>query len=347
MATRNLLLLMRNLRTGPEQMRPYIRCHTTSTQTPANQHDTTRESINLNPFSSSLNEEQKLFLEELRPPLKRSFNLAAYVNESKTLQEFIKLGVSLYDIENTNYSAAKYYINLDFERDCVDHIKFLRANGLKDKNIGRFISEFPMIFKEDIDDLQIRINYLNAKGFTKRMISSALNTSAVILSLKTKTLDFKLGHLQIEFQLPASILRNIVVKHPQSVLLPAGQLKLTNFVLKEEFGFELREVHKLLEAQPSLLDVVRPVLIERLDIVHNNIGLSHEAIVKFPGLITGPKLDIKHRADYLKKLNRNQYDPSKPLYVPPSALYDISDEDFCIKCAKTDLEDYKLFLKSC
>lgn len=337
---------MRRLRYGSDQIKPFIRCHTTNTQTPANQLDTTRESLSLNPFSA-INEEQKLFLEELRPPIKRSFNLAAYVNQSKTLQELIKLGVSLFDIENTNYSAAKYYVNLDFERDCVDHIKFLRGNGLNDKNIGRFISEFPMIFKEDIDDLQIRINYLTAKGFTRKMISSAINKSAVILSLKTKTLDFKLGQLQIELQLPAPVLRNIVVKHPQTVLLPAGQLKLTNFVLKEEFGFNLKEIHKLLEAQPELLDIVRPVLIERLDIIHNDIGLSHETIVKFAGLITGPKLDIKHRADYLKKLNRNQYDPSKPLYVPPSALYDISDEDFCIKYAKTNLDDYKLFLKSC
>lgn len=346
MATRRLLPLLKNLRLRPEQMRPLARYDSTKSHASLDYRDTLKEDSVLSPFST-VNEEQKLFLEELKPPIKKSFNLAAYVNESKTLQELIKLGVSLYDIENTNYSAAQYYLTLDFEIDCLEHIRFLRKNGLQEKNVGRFITEFPMVFKEHIDDLQTRINYLEAKGFTKKTISRAINTSAVILSLPTKSLDFKLGQMQIELQLPAHVLRKIVVKHPQTVLHPVGQIRLTNFVLIEEFGFKIDEMHKILEAQPKLLDIIRPVLIERLDLVHNTIGLSHEMIVKFPGLITGPKLDIKHRSDYLKTLKRNQYDPSKPLYVPPSALYDISDEVFCTKYAKTNLDDYKLFLKSC
>lgn len=340
------LPILRILRIRPERVKSLWRFSSTKSHVPLNQHDALKECSILNPFST-INEEQKYFLDELKPPVKRSFNLAAYVNESRTLQELIKLGVSLYDIENTNYSAARYYTTLDFEKDCVEHIKFLTKYGLKKRNLGRFISEFPMLFSEYIDDLQTRINYLESKGFNKKMISSAINTSAVILSLPTKSLDFKLGQMQIEFRLPAYILRKIVVKHPQTVLHPVGQLRLTNFVLTEEFGFKLEEVHKLLEAEPKLMDIIRPVLIDRLDLIHNSIGLRHESIVKFPGLITGPRLDIKHRSDYLKTLKRDQYEPSKPLYVPPSALYEVSDEEFCTKYAKTDLDDYKLFLKSC
>jgi len=299
----------------------------------------------LDPFAPANSNQE--YLADLSVPLKRSFNLAAYVNRSRTLQELLKIGVSLYDIEHHDSQAAKNLILLDFERDCVPHIKFLVDNGLKSSALGRFISEFPNIFNEHLDDLQIRINYLESKGFTKSMIARALNNSHHIIAHRTKTLDFKLGELQIEFSLTAKVLREMVVKHPDIVAIPCTQYKLINFTLTEEFGFDTSEIHMILRAQPQIIDIVRPILIDRLDLIHNSIGLSHETIAKFPELITGPIMNIRHRAKYLRKLKRNQFNPNLPLYVPPPALCRGSDEEFCSKYCKTSLEDYKLFLRSC
>lgn len=299
----------------------------------------------LNPFEE-VNEANKTYLEQLRPPPKRSFNLAAYVNISKTLQELLKLGVSLYDIENFNNAAAALLLKLDFQKDCAPYVKFLVDVGVKKKNLGRFITEFPMIFKEHLDDLQVRINYLESKGFTDEMIAKMLNRSAMPLSMPTKTFDYKLGSLQIEFNLPAPILRNMVIMHPQIVCLPVGQYKLVRFTLDKEFGFTTSEIHKILEVQPKVLDIPRPDLFERLDRIHNIIGLTHKTISEFPKLITGPQMDIERRFNYLKVLKRNQFNPTKPLYVPPPALYNTSDEEFCTKYAKTSVDDYELFLRS-
>jgi mTERF domain-containing protein len=299
----------------------------------------------LNPLSK-LDTTKKEFIEDLVPPLKKSFNLASYVNSSETLQELIKLGVSLFDIENTNPKAAKQLVLLDYEKDCVPYIRFLVDHGLKEKNIGRFISEYPNIFQVPIDDLSVRIKYLSTKGFTKIQISRALNRSCHILAHDIKTLDHKLGEFQIEFQMPAKVIRDIVSKYPPVIALPNGQYKMINFTLTEEFGFKIAEVHLLLKEQPKILDILRSVLIERLDLVHNTIGLSHEAICKFPKLLTGPTIEIRHRFEYLERLKRNQFNPNKPLYVPPSCLYSLSDEKFCKIYAKTSLEDYKLFLKN-
>lgn len=302
----------------------------------------------LDPFSSiSENKtDHMVYLDNLRPPMKKSFNLAAYVNHSETLQKLVRLGVSLYDIESTNTKAAQYYLTLDFDKHCANHIKFLLENGLKQKNLGRFISEFPLVFQEHIDDLQTRINYFESKGFSKKQISSILNRSALILSLKTKTIDHKLGELQLEFKLLSNVIRTTVALHPSIILVPSGQYKLINFTLSQEFGFKTREISHIIESQPCVVDILRPILVKRLDLIHNTIGLSHYLITRFPKLITEPLLDIKHRHMYLEKLKRNQYDDTKPLYVPPSALYYESDELFCRKYAKTDLDDYKLFLRS-
>lgn len=309
------------------------------------EEDVKVDDLVLNPFSK-VNQANKQFLEELRPPAKRSFNLAAFVNNSNTLQELLKLGVSLYDIENSNTNAAALLLKLDFEKDCIAYIKFLVDNGVKEKNLGRFITEFPMIFSQHMDDLQTRVNYLESKGFSSVMIAKALNKSAVLLANKTKTLDYKLGELKIEFRLPAAILRTIIVNHPTVISHPNEQYKLINFTLNEEFGFETNEIHKILEKQPTVIDFMRPSLIARLDLIHNTIGLGHKTIAKFPKLITGPILDIEYRFKYLQKLKRDQFNPTKPLYVPPFALYNKSDDFFCTNYAKTSLEDYKLFLKT-
>lgn len=304
------------------------------------------EKIDLDPFSKASDDTQKSFIAHLNPPLKKSFNLAAYVNSSKTLQELIKIGVSLYDIENIDINAARKLVLLDFEQDCVPYLRFLVDNGLKPKNLGRFISEFPTIFHMPLGDLEIRIKYLKAKRFSKLQIAQALNRSSRIITENVKTLDYKLGEFQVEFDLPAQLVREIASKYPPIISLPEEQYKLVNFTLAQEFGFRKREIHGILEAQPKLLDMLRPVIIERLDLVHNIVGLSHETIVRFPKLITGPKFDIRHRFMYLKKLKRNQFDPKLPLYVSPSALYSGSDEKFCKIHAKTCVNDYKLFLRS-
>ena len=302
--------------------------------------------IDLNPFAK-VDETKSAFLDDLRPPLKRSYNFAAYVNSSETLQELVKLGVSLFDIENNDNAAAKHLALLDFKQDCAPYIKFLVDHGLRPKNVGRFISEFPSLFRVPLDDLNTRIEYLKMKGFSKKQIANALNRSCQIIANNVKSLDYKLGQFQIEFQLPANIIREIVSKYPPVISLPDGQYKMTNFTLKEEFGFKRDEIHQLFLGQPKILDVLRPVLIQRVDFIHNTIGLSHETICKYPKLLVGPIIEIRHRFLYLERLKRNQFDPLKPLYVPPSALYSLDDTKFCKQYAKTSLEDYKLFLRNC
>lgn len=300
----------------------------------------------LNPFSP-VTVENKEFLNELTPAIKRSYNFAAYIRDSITLQELVKLGVSLYDIENTNNEAARHILKLDFQNDCVPYIKFLVDHGLKERNLGRFISEFPDIFREPLEELEYKIKYYRSKNFSDKLVAKSLNRSSHFISHPLKTIDFKLGQFQIEFNLKANDLRDIISWYPELIAFDKEQFTVIKFSLVEDFGFGEAEIHEILKNQPKLLGFTRFCLIERLELIHNVIGLSHSTIVKFPKLITGPKLDITHRHEYLKKLNRNQYDPSKPLYVPPSALYKPRDLEFCLRYSKTSVEDYILFLKSC
>lgn len=53
-----------------------------------------------------------------------SFNLAAYVNQSQTLQELVKMGVNLNKIENRK-GAAECILKLDFEKHIKEYLRYV------------------------------------------------------------------------------------------------------------------------------------------------------------------------------------------------------------------------------
>jgi len=300
---------------------------------------------NVDPFSP-VESVHAPIIDNINPPLKKSFNLASYVNHSNVLQELVKLGVSLYDIESLNPDAAKHLLLLDL-RDCTKYLKFLVDNGVKSSNVGRFISEFPEIFQLPIVELQSRLEFFKNNGFSTLQISKGLNRSSHLIAHKIETIDYKLAEFQAQFDMPAFILRSTISKYPPILSHSVHQYKVIKFCLAEEFGFRTSEIHVILENQPKTIDFVRRELSRRLDLVHNTMKFSHSTIKKFPKLITGPDIEMRNRFLYLKKLKRDQFDPRLPLYVQPSALYNGTDEDFCKNHAKTTVDDYKLFVKTC
>lgn len=306
----------------------------------------TQKSIdNIDPFSK-VGQSEKKFLENLAPPMKKSFNFAAYVNHSPLLQDLITMGVSLFDIENVYYNQGGYLLNLDFKKDCMNHLKFLIDLGIDTKAFGKLITQFPTIFQVPVEELQLRISFLELKGFSKRDIIQILESNAAILSRESHAINYNLEQMMLEFQISDRFISKIVAKHPDVLLLPRDQYRLIKTCLIDEFGFESREMKIIVVKSPKIIDTPRQVLIRQLDLVHNTIGLSHEMIVKFPDILTGPSVEITNRFLYLKSLKRNQFDPTKPLYVPPSALHDIEDDEFLSKYCRTDFDNFNKFLKS-
>ncbi|KAG8038729.1 hypothetical protein G9C98_000284 [Cotesia typhae] len=80
--------------------------------------------------------------------------------------------------------------------------------------------------------------------------------------------------------------------------------------------------------------------------VHNEMMISHDIIAQMP-LILRTNLDrIKSRHLFLKALKRDQYDPTKPLYVSLDDIASPTDHVFCCKSARTSIELYDMFLRS-
>lgn len=115
-------------------------------------------------------------ISHVAPYLKPTFNFAAYINKSETLQELLKLGVNFHKLEQKKNFPA-FIMGLNFEKDVKDYILFFHDRGLSGEDIAATITKNPYILKEDIENLKVRINYLLYKKFDEDMIIRILNNN--------------------------------------------------------------------------------------------------------------------------------------------------------------------------
>ncbi|XP_013792503.1 transcription termination factor 3, mitochondrial-like [Limulus polyphemus] len=218
---------------------------------PVSQVQETNNQLDLlphDPLSSSLEAE---FIDNLAPVLSPSFNLAAYATRSRTLQELVKLGVDLSRIEK-RAGLAKFVLKLDFDKNIKHHIQFLHDLGVPSDELGTFLTHNPLIFKESLDDLQVRVNYLESKKFSTDSITRIVSKAPFWLLFSTKRIDRRLGFFQKEFQLTGDELRHIVTRLPKLALWSLHKVKQTNFSVKEEMGFSEEETKQLLIKKPKI-----------------------------------------------------------------------------------------------
>lgn len=116
------------------------------------------------------------------PNFQKSFNIAAYVNRSKTLQNLVHLNVNLSKIEKKPHIAEKF-LRLDFEKDMKDHVLFIQ-DYIGMECVGDFITKNPMIFFDDLNDLKTRVNYLSSKHFTGSQIKHIISKNPFWLSFR-------------------------------------------------------------------------------------------------------------------------------------------------------------------
>ncbi|XP_076329993.1 mitochondrial transcription termination factor 3, partial [Tachypleus tridentatus] len=261
------------------------------------------------------------------------------------LQELVKLGVDLSCIEK-KAGLAKFVLKLDFEKNINNHIQFLHDLGVPSNELGTFLTHNPLIFKESLDDLQVRVNYLESKKFSKDAITRIVSKAPFWLSFSTKRIDRRLGFFQKEFQLTGDELRHVVTRLPKLALWGLHKVKQTNFSIKEEMGFSQEETKLLLIEKPKIWLVDRPCLLKKFDLIHNTMNIPHKQILRYPGVLLKREFLVRQRHLFLEKLGRAQYNPNEPQYVPLKALVAGTDAEFCNKYAKTSLHIFNEFLKT-
>ncbi|XP_045122400.1 transcription termination factor 3, mitochondrial-like [Portunus trituberculatus] len=284
-------------------------------------------------------------IDVLAPELRPTFNLAAYVNKSATLQQLVKLGVDL-STWDARKNVNSFILPLDFERDMKKYIVFLHDLGILADDLGRWLTVNPYIFQQSIDDLEARTNYLEFMKFSEEDIVRIISKNPYWLLFSTVRIDKRLGIFQQSFELTDNEVRYLATKQPRLITYKYSSIKMTTFSVVEEMGFEKSEVKSLLLAKPRIWMAGRDALMRRFDFAHNHMGLSHQQIVQFPHVLLTRDFRMRQRHGFLKLLGRDQYDPSKPNYVSPLALVSGTDAEFCLSLAKSSVQAFNDFLKT-
>jgi len=288
-------------------------------------------------------EEDLLKIRASRP----TTTIASIINESETLKRLVDLGVNLYEWEaKGNLGLA---VKLDFTRDVVPLITLLSDLGVPHDEIGSVLTRCPALLETSIEDLETRVLYLVSKQFTRENIVQIVTKNSRWLTFSVKGIDSRLGFMQKMFSLTGNEVRDVAVTCPRLItktdLVLDVQKKI--FCIKEEMGFSKDEMKEILLRHPMLFMKRQNVnLLAQFDLLHSQLSIPHDILCQFPeSLRRSPILtDLRHL--FLKHLGRAEYRPDQPGYISPELLTEGTDEEFCEKVAKCDIDLFYKFLKT-
>lgn len=185
------------------------------------------------------------------PMLRPTFNLAAYVQKSETLQQLLQLGVDLEYLDRKN--CGEFIAKLDFKRDIEPHLLVLTQNiGIPIDEMGRYLTKNSHILKESLDDIQTRVNYLHLKKFTRDEIVTIVTRNPNWLNFNTREIDKRLGFFQNDFQLLGHQVRALTVLCPKLITYNLLDVQRMSFSIREECGFEGEDVQQILMKIPKI-----------------------------------------------------------------------------------------------
>lgn len=276
-----------------------------------------------------------------------TMTLASLVNESKTLQNLVDLGVSLHTWDTNGHLGLA--VKLDFVRDVAPVVRFLADLGVEHDYIGKILSQSPEILEETEANLKTRVAYLVSKNFTMDEIAHIVSNAPSWLCYSVRSIDARLGFFQKTFDFVGNEVRHMTVSLPSLVTWKGtpNHVKKVIFTYNEEMGFSKEEIKAMTLQNPQVLKRANEdMALRQFELLHNVAKIPHEILSQFPNSLLAPWLKTRPRLRFLESLGRAQFDPTQPNYVSPDMLCDGDDEVFCEKVAKCPLELYDKFQKT-
>jgi len=279
-----------------------------------------------------------------------TFNIAKVIEDFPALQRLVDMGVdiSFWEENFKNGQAIEIAMRLDFEKDVQPRILWLLDRGIDLEKQAVIFTKTPQIFNKSLDELTKMNEYLQSKKFSKESIRDIIvDTNGLWLSNTVVEIDSKLGYFQKKFGLNGNEVRKLATGGPRFILWTGVpfQVNVNNITIVDGMGFTQNEAKYLLVNCPDLYwQKIENTLQASFDMVHHTMGLSHEAILQYPSILTKKSLFLKSRHLFLKMLGRDQYNPKKPNYISPKVLSEENDADFCEFGARVPVELYNKFL---
>ncbi|TRY71071.1 hypothetical protein TCAL_01179 [Tigriopus californicus] len=275
-----------------------------------------------------------------------TFNLAKLADDHHGLRALIDLGVNVAQWERNGQTDIA--LKLDFVRHVQPKVKFYLQQGVSRPDIPDIFTANPLMMEDDVNDWQIRVDYLKTMQFTPAMIRTILSGNPWWFNYKVQEIDGRLGFLQKTYNLNGPQIRAMVVQCPRLVTwggIP-GQIIYNNLALVEEMGFTQGELRAMVRRCPKLVYVkYQDQLRDSFNVLHNEVGYPHKLLVRFPETMLVPHMKLKERFEFLRLIKQDQYSPEEPNFVSPVVFAQSSDLELCQRF-KVNIDQFNRFLKT-
>ncbi|KAL4233995.1 mTERF [Mactra antiquata] len=274
------------------------------------------------------------------PPI---FSLDSIVNDSKVLQDLVKIGVDLTSLQKKG--MIETVMRMNSKKEMAPYIFFLRDCGVPNESIGRLITRCPWIFQHSLHNLRVRVDYLRSKKFNIDDLSNMLERDPKFLLIPVEVMDARLGYIQKTFNLTGVQIRQKVSSYSKLIIAPSVCLQHSMILFKKQLEFTPEELKTMFLIYPKVFHTDKEEIIRNFDYVHNVMEISHDLIAKYPSILRGGLRRIESRHRFLLKCGRAQYDNTQENYISLETFITKRDEDWCFEVAKASLAEYNNFLK--
>ncbi|XP_022693248.1 transcription termination factor 3, mitochondrial-like isoform X1 [Varroa jacobsoni] len=295
------------------------------------------------------------FLDTVGPGIRPVYNVAALADKVEVIQKLIHLGVSMYEWDKKPH-ITQNIIKLDWNRDCEPRIELLvNHGGVDPADLSIILTKNPLLLCEEFQLLDTRIKYLQAEistkwneggwGMKSNEIGRIITKDPFWLSFSVERLENRLDFFKNQFKLDKTMLKKLMTIYPKVITANLRMLILNKLSMSDEFGFKFHEIQNVLMTAPKLFTMNKQHLLLRFDILHGEIGYDHEMIATVPKVLFCRDFRLKQRLEFLRHLDRAQFNPKLPAFVTPIQIATTSDEIFVTKVAKSTMEEFENFIK--
>jgi len=291
----------------------------------------------------------KVELQENTAVLNPTFTLAGVIDECPTLQRLVDLGVNLSKWESRNgndsLETAALAMSLDFGKDIAPRLRFLVDHGVKPSNLGHLLTENPDLFKVQLDDMKVRVEYLTWRKFSVKSIAAILNSCPQWLNYSVADVDRRLGYFQRAFGLTGQQVRRLTLASPDLIVWDGVNMSVerVRHLLTNDLEFGEHDAKETLLRAPQVFMQWDEDSIRETHSVLRQM-YTNQVLLHWPAILAVPAREVKTRHAFLRFLGKSQYDPKKPNYVSPKVISETTDQEFCAQVAKVPIDIFNKFL---
>ena len=226
-------------------------------------------------------------------------------------------GVNIYRVDlKNNDEMRRILLRTSIENDVIPRLNILQSYmEISLSDLGTIIGKCPHILEHPLESIVANLNYYKRCNFPSESMKKMFVKHPRSLLMEPTAIDETLSVLQRMTDLPAQVLKSIVIETPRLITTDLDRITWNRNLFRDKILFDVNQFHAALKRCPEILLIRCEELEEKYYYLSQQMRVSNELISHNAEVFKKGLNNVKTLNLFLKSLNRNQYDPSKPLYI--------------------------------